>query len=86
MRGLLLAAVALAAAAAVTASSFAHPGVAGPDPKRMTLTPNDVGYVARVEKEGYTTPARSPRRADTSATFSGLSPGTVQFLTSRRRS
>ena len=81
MRVLLLAAVSLAAAAAVTASSFAHTGIAGPDPKRMTLSANDVGYVARVEKEGYTTKGLIPATRGYQRSFSGLSPGTVQFLT-----
>jgi hypothetical protein len=77
---LLLVALAIASAAAA-AGATAQVRAAGPDPRMMAMTTNDVGYVARVEKEGYTTrgpiaATRGYRRA-----FSGLAPGTVQYLT-----
>jgi hypothetical protein len=75
---------AFAVAAAVLVAALATWSAAGaaarPDPKLMALTAKDVGYVASVEKEGYTTKGPIAATRGYRRTFSGLSPGTVQYL------
>ena len=72
--------VVLAVTGAIAAGASGHAGVSGPDPRRMALTANDVGYVARVEKEGYTTRGPIAATRGYQRVFSGLAPGSVQYL------
>jgi hypothetical protein len=73
--------VALIVVAVTAAGAAAGPRAPSPDPKRMAMTTNDVGYVARVEKEGYTTRGPIAATRGYQRAFSGLAPGTVQYLT-----
>ena len=81
MRRASLAVLALALAFAAAPAATPRPGAAGPDPRQMALTAKDVGYVASVEKEGYTTKGPIAATRGYQRAFSGLSPGTVQYLT-----
>ncbi len=79
--------VLVAAAALVTvlmpAVAGAQPLPAGPDPKPMALTRDEVGYVAFVDSEGYTTDGPIAASRGYQRVFSGLSAGKVQLLTIR---
>jgi len=77
----LLLLVALTVSAATAAGAAGRADVTTPDPKRMALTTNDVGYVARIEKEGPTAKGPIAATRGYQRAFSGLAPGTVQYLT-----
>jgi hypothetical protein len=72
--------VALATAAAVPALAGARASSAGPQPRLMALTQQDVGHVATIDEEGSTTKGPIAASRGYHRWFSGLTPGRVQLL------